>query len=186
MEKKKIARLISRIFSPLAEGPFSIWLASQFIFTQIGGLKVFLLTLFFVYLLPFSLFLFFLKQKKISDWDIKQREQRYNLFSFTFLSIVACLLIFYFLGEKTLVFFYLRLLLPVLIFFITTFFYKISGHMLTNSIFILLLYLYTNKSIIICLGILWIIMVGWARVKLKRHTLAQVVAGALLPLIILI
>lgn len=183
---KKIARIISRIFSPIVEGPFLIWLATQLVETELAWQNVFLTTLFFIYFLPLVFFFLGLKIGWISDWDITKREERYRLYSFTFLSIVICLIVFSFFKEKMLFYFYLKLLLPVFIFFLITFFWKISGHTLVNSLFVLLLYFYFDKSVILYLGIFLLILVGWSRMILKKHTLAQVIAGTLLSLLILI
>lgn len=119
---KKLARIISRVFNVATEGPFLIWLVSRFIFTSLGWLNVFLISLFFIYLLPLLFYLVFLKLKRISDWDISRKEERKSINIFASFSIISCLLIFYFLGEKTLIFFYLRLLTPFFTYFIITFF----------------------------------------------------------------
>lgn len=183
---KKIAQIISRLFDPIIEGPFLIWLTTQLVETDLAWKKVFLISLFFIYLLPLVFFLLSLKRGWISDLDTTKRKERYGIYSFTLFSIVICLLVFYFLNEKMIFFFYLKLFLPVFIFFLITFFWKISGHALMNSLFILLLYFYSNESSILYWGIFLIILVGWSRVFLKKHTWVQVIAGSLLPLLIII
>lgn len=184
-----IARIISRIFSPIIEAPLIIWLATSLNITFLSWLKVFLISLFFLFFLPYSFFLISLKIGSISDWDVTKRKERYGFNIIVLFSIIACLLVFYFLNEKALVYFYIRLLMPFFLYFLITFFWKISGHMLVNSIFILLLFFYASvplqKPIVLFSGIL-LIIVGWSRIKLKKHTLAQVAAGALLPFTILI
>jgi len=183
---KKLAIFISRLFDVFLEIPVILLLATQLVQTNISWQKIYLISFFFIFLLPILCFLFFLKKKIITDWDVTKREERYGIFSFTFLSIIICLTTFYLLNEKALLLFYIKLFLPIFIFFFITFFWKISGHMLVNTIFILLLYLYINKSIILYLGIILLLLVGWARINLKKHTLVQVVCGTLLPLLILI
>jgi len=179
--KKQIAKIISRIFDPLFELPIILWLLNQ---KQPGFLKkkeTFILLLFFTYFLPLLFFLFSWKLKFISDWDISERKERYSLFIFSSLSIISCLLIFYFLGEVNLLYFYLKVLLPVLFFFLITFFWKISGHLLLNSILLHLLYLNFHTSIFLILAVFILFLVGWSRVNLKKHNWLQVFAGAFLP-----
>ena len=178
---EKPAKAVSNIFSPTTETLLIIWLATSLNITFLSPLKVFLISIFFCFVVPFGFFLFLIKIKKISDWDISNRKERYVFNIITFFSIILCFSVFYFLNEKALVYFYMRLLLPFLLYFLITFFWKISGHMLVNSIFILLLYFRFQRSIVLILGILLLIVVGWSRIKLKKHTLAQVIAGALLP-----
>lgn len=186
MIKTKLAIFISRLFDPIIEAPLILWLAARLTVTNLSWQKIYLISLFFISLLPALCFLFFLKKKIITDWNVTKREERYGIFSFTFLSIVICLTTFYLLNEKVLLLFYLKLFLPIIIFFLITFFWKISGHMLVNTMFILLTYLYYNKSIILYLAIILLLLVGWSRINLKKHTLAQVVCGSLLALLVLI
>ena len=54
---KKIAQYISRIFSPIIETPLIIWLATNLNLTYINSIKIFLISLVFLYLLPWSFFL---------------------------------------------------------------------------------------------------------------------------------
>ena len=136
---EKLAKAASRIFSPITEVPLILWLISIFNITFLSSLKVFLISLFFSFVVPFGSFLLLLKIKKISDADISKRKERYGFNIIVLFSIIACLLVFYFLNEKALVYFYIKVLLPFLLYFLITFFWKISGHMLLNSIFILLL-----------------------------------------------
>ena len=182
---KKLAEVISRIFSPIIEAPLIIWLVTNLNITFLGWTKVFLISLFFLFFLPYSFFLISLKIGSISDWDVTKRKERYGFNIIVLFSVIACLFVFYFLNEKALIYFYLRLLFPYFLYFLITFFWKISGHMLVNSIFTLLLYFHFQKPIILFLGILLLIITGWSRIKLKKHSLAQVVAGALLPFLVL-
>lgn len=183
---KKLALVISKVFSIRYLAPLILLLSSQLILTQTGWLKVFLINIFFIYLLPLFFYLSSIKFGYISDWDISKREERLPLAVFSAFCVIANLLFFYFLKEKTLVYFYLRLMTPFIFYLVITFFWKISNHALANSFLILLLYLHTQRSGILYLGTLWIIIMGWARIKLNRHTLAQVIAGGLLPFILLI
>lgn len=180
---KHLDQIISRIFDPVFEGPLIIWLAVK-LSQQNQDFKNLGLSLLFFYLLPMIFFLFSWKKGWVSDWDTTKRRERYGVFTFAFLSIISGLVILLILGQTVLVNCYLKLLLPVIIFFITTFFWKISGHLLMNSIFFLLIYFNLDKSSIIIIASILLLLVGWSRIKLKKHTLPQVIAGALLPVVI--
>ena len=183
---EKLAKAASNILSPMIEAPLIIWLAASLNITFLNWTRVFLISLFFSFIIPLGFFLLLFKIKKISDWEVTKRKERYGFNMIAFFSIIICLSVFYFLNEKALVYFYIKLLLPVFLYFLITFFWKISGHMLVNSIFIFLLYFHLQEPIVLFLGILLLIIVGWSRIKLKKHSLAQVIAGALLPFLILI
>ena len=182
MEKaNKIAKAISFIFSPIFTGAGAIVLLAKLSPAANQWLKALGISFFLVFIVPFIYFLILLKQKKISDWDISQRRERYKIYTFVFLILLFCLMVFYFLFGKASVVFYLKMLLPFFIFFLITFFYKVSGHLFVNSFFILLLYFYSNNSIIIFMGIFLLILIAWSRIVLKKHTLGQVILGGFLP-----
>lgn len=182
---KKFALIVSRLFDPVIISPLIIWLIILSTTTIHSKLIILALNIILVYFLPLLFLLLSLKLKFISDWDITKRKERYAFFSFIFVCIVFCLLLLNILKEINLLNFYLKLLLPLLIFFIITFFWKVSGHSLVNTIFVLLLYFYTHNSYIIYMGLFLLFLVGSSRIVLKKHTLLQVVAGSLLALLIL-
>lgn len=186
LTKTQIAKIISRFFDPFFEGPLIVWLLSQVVPTKLNRGMVFSLILFFSYFLPAGIFLLSLKLNWISDWDITKRKERYFLFGSILISILICLLIFYFLGEINLLYFYLKLTFPFAIFFFITLFWKISGHLLMNSFLLLLFFLYLHNSVILLPGVFLLILVGWSRVYLKKHNWGQVISGGMLTLISLI
>jgi len=184
--KKITARLISNIFNPIIEIGFVVWLATSLNITFVNPIVILFISLFFLFLLPLGVFVFSLKTKRISDIDVTKRKERYGFNIAAVFCIAACLLVFYFLGEINLIYFYLKLMLPFFIYVIITFFWKISSHMLVNSIFILLLYFYLDNPVVLYLGLILLILVGWSRIRLKKHTLSQVIAGGLLSLVSLL
>jgi len=183
---EKIAKIISRLSDPVFISPIIILLITQLGESQLPWQSIFFLSLIFIYLLPVVAFFVSLTIGRISDWDATKRQERYGLFIFTFLSISLCLVAFYLLEEKQLFYFYLKALMPIFIFFIITFFWKISGHALVNSLLILFIYFYFEKTIILYLGFFLIILVGWSRVFLEKHSWAQVIVGAVLPAVSLL
>ena len=180
MNKSQMAEIISYIFSPVFETPLIILLTMMINKTKDYWITILILTLVFVYLLPWLLFRLLMSLGKISDTDITKRQERHLFFTGILIFFVIYMLFLYFINETSLFYFYLKLLIPFLCFFTINFFWKISGHMLVNSIFILLLYFYIDKSYIIIMGLLLLFLIGWSRIILKKHSLSQVLAGSFL------
>lgn len=182
MKTQKLASYISQIFSAIFLVPFFLVISNCFFIQNVLWTKNLLFSLLFFYLLPLLYYFLAFKQKMISDWDIFKRGERkqFNLKMLFFMMLG--LLFFYFTGEKELIYFYFKTMIPFLVYFVLTLFWQVSGHTLMSSFTILLLYLYIDKSIILYLGLLWISLIAWARIELKRHTWLQVVVGAIIPL----
>lgn len=183
---KKLAQVISDLFSGLTLTPLVILLVVKLAPTNLSFSTLFVLTFAFIFLIPSFVYLFFLKKGIISDLYISKREERPRIHLVLGICVLLSLLLFWSLGEKGLVLYYLRLLFPLFVFFIITLFWKVSFHSLLSNLFVLLVYLYTGKPIFLYMGIILVILVGWSRVRLKSHTVFQVVVGSLLPLLILI
>jgi membrane-associated phospholipid phosphatase len=190
MEKEKLAVLISRVFDPSWESVIILYLASRL--ADSGGWQsLFFLSFTFVFLLPFLFFLFLLKRKEIGDWDITKRQERYKLFNFIFASLVLFLIILYFFYKGSVFWFYLKLTVPLILFYVLTFKTKPSGHMLVNTLFFLMLWLYTRQNMVLQHMVLYLALpvligVGWSRYRLKKHTVLQIVLGGVLSLLILL
>lgn len=122
----------------------------------------------------------------MSDIDVTIRQQRYPLFGIIFLLMLVTIYLYHLLDEDMLLTNFFQILLPFFIFFLITFFWKISGHVFINSVLMILIYRLYLDPIIIPLSISLLALVGWSRIMLNKHTLTQVLAGALLALMILI
>lgn len=182
----KFAKLISRIFDPIIESPIIIFLAIQSTPTLHSVWILFLITLSLIYLIPILYFFISLKKKWVSDIDVTIRQQRYPLFGIIFLLMLVTIYLYHLLDEDMLLTNFFQILLPFFIFFLITFFWKISGHVFINSVLMILIYRLYLDPIIIPLSISLLALVGWSRIMLNKHTLTQVLAGALLALMILI
>jgi membrane-associated phospholipid phosphatase len=75
-------------------------------------------------------------------------------------------------GISLATFFQLLLILTI------TLHWKISVHTTAAASFTVLMYSLTGIAALPLMGL--ILLVAWARIRLKRHTLAQTIAGALL------
>ncbi|PIS09479.1 hypothetical protein COT75_01260 [Candidatus Beckwithbacteria bacterium CG10_big_fil_rev_8_21_14_0_10_34_10] len=180
-----ISTIISRIFDPIWESLIILFLLSQLAKSEFPKGSLFLLSFFLVYLIPWLFFHYQLKKGKISDWDITKREERISFYSVSKVTILIFFSILFFLSPKSIPF-YLKFLIPFLIFYLLTFFNKVSGHMITNTLFILSIYFYTGKSDILYIGIIILLLVALSRFNLKKHTLPQLIIGTGLGLLALI
>lgn len=165
----KIATLISRIFDPF------LMLAVVF-FVMLWGNPLFVPALIAMVFFPFFLYFLAWKRNIISDWDIRNRQERPKvLWTLVVIEIVSLLI------------FQLWTLTPILLgiigFAVITHFWKISGHTMAAAL--------ASGSIISQFGwnywpvLLIVPLVSWSRVFRKNHTLAQVTAGALYSWIII-
>ena len=182
----KLAKTICFLFSGATLGPINIFLASKLAPSNIPFFKVLGLSLFFVFFIPAFFYLIFLKKGLISDFDITKKEERPKIHLVVLISVLLFLLVCWALGEKALVYFYLKIIFPFFAFALITLFWKISFHALMNTLFILLLYLNTNNPAVLYMGVFLLFLVFWAKLKINHHTLSQLLAGALLPFLILV
>lgn len=122
-----------------------------------------------------------LRLGKLSDFDVTIRQERHLLFGIaTLLAFIAAFLS-HFMTNQTIFVLQLTLFLMSFTIFLITFYYKISGHLILNVGFIFVLnYLLDFKFLLLFLIVPF---VAFARVYLKKHTLFQVIAGALVGLL---
>jgi len=176
MNKEKLAHFISFIF-----GPIFLWPLILFLIVFNSGLPilqqqkilqiVFILQIF----MPLVLFIIALLMRIISDFDISQKEERYlPMVVFSELSVINLMLVRLY-GNDLLFNFFLLLFLIIIINVLITIFWKISSHATINIVAIVLInyffhwqypYLFLSLPVIF-----------WARLYLKRHTIAQLIGG---------
>jgi hypothetical protein len=142
----------------------------------------FLITSFFIAFIPY-LFIFFLyKSKRISDLQMPKRKERYIPLMIINLSVITgfCVLLFSSPAKLLLTVYSIYLLcLPVIS--IITFFWKISFHSSYITLFSIIYLIVFGKWAVFTLVL--IPLVGWSRIKLKKHTLAQVLVGVVVTAI---
>lgn len=132
--------------------------------------------------IPFTYLHTALKMGWISKWDIpKKEERRPMIIIFIVCSMLSLFLVKQF-GTKMLLDLFIILFTTGFVASLITVFWKISIHMVLDTIGILL----TNFLLGWYLWPLFILIpiVAWARLKLKRHTLLQLIAGVFLSVII--
>jgi len=130
---------------------------------------------------PFGFFLYSLKTKRISDFDIYDRKQRYPIFAAALLGMLAALIFIYFWGNAELLNDFARLFALALILVALNFKTKVSLHVALVATFALILVNDYGLSV-------WLFglipLMAWSRVALHRHTLLEVVLGGSIPLLL--
>ncbi len=176
MKTEVFAKYFSYIFVPTT---FTLWLfiSVSFKFNEKVGLGIALSSL-FTFILPIFIFLILKKKGKIKDYDASVKEER------TFLYIVGiflCLLGYAFsymfnLNQNFSILWIIYAINTLLLIIINKF-WKISAHMIGISAPIAAFFywdiMFYKILLIIC------IILAWARLKLKMHTVSQIIAGFL-------
>ncbi|MDO8487219.1 MAG: hypothetical protein Q7S45_02925 [Candidatus Curtissbacteria bacterium] len=129
---------------------------------------------------PIVGFKFLMKTGKVSDIDVTNRHERYLLFGLANVLFLIGTIISFLFSNQLFFTLHLTALLMGLTLLGITFFFKISGHvfMAFGSLF-LINFLYDWRF-------LWFFLltlpIAYARIYLKKHTLAQVLTGAIVGL----
>jgi hypothetical protein len=180
--REKLAYAVSFIFNPALTIPLVFLLMvfkSELTFNQ---LRIVLPLLFLVdVVLPATTFFLSLKKGWLSDWEITRRSQRVNFFLvlsfFLLLGTVICLVF----GNKLLGSLHLIFNLAFFLATLVTIFWKISIHMLVDTVVIgLINFLFAGHFYLYLL----LPVIAWSRYVRHQHTPGQLLAGFLLALIV--
>lgn len=179
----KLARFISTLFVPPS---FTIIIFTIFAFTlesePIKQVVTNLIALVFGFIAPIVLFLILRKKGKLADQDASIKEQRTIPFviAIVFYLIGLWIMIKYDLNIISIAFWFCYISNTIITIFINRF-WKISAHAMgVAGPFSAMVFVFGWLGIIL-LPI--VILIGWARIELKCHTLTQVIAGILLAFI---
>ncbi len=183
MQLNKIAEIISEIFGPHLWMPLLLVALTFNTGLNLEQIKIVFPSLFFsLILIPFVYLHLALKLGWVSHWDLPKKEERRAIF---ILLIVCSLVSFVVVNTYATLLFrdiFMMFLILGLISAVITFFWKISIHMLLDTMGTLILnYLFDWQLLFL---FILIPLVAWARFKLKRHTISQIVAGFSLSLIV--
>lgn len=180
---QRLAQLISIVLSPLTLLPLLLVVAIQQSKVDQNMYWSVLLIIFGVGVLIPIVSLLVLKAKGlVSDWGISVRSERHRMSIVAVLSLVMVWALLWLIGADELADFMAILLGGGIVFSLITLLWKISAH--SSAVTLVGLYLMYWHGITWWLSVLLIVLVGWSRIVLKKHTLAQVVGGALLSVII--
>jgi len=180
----RCAQHVSNILAPVT---VSLPLVASVAFYRARDLSTALLdaliTLFFLSLAPAMYVLIGVHQGKISDLEITNRSERAGPFLFGIMSTIIGLFILLFTnGPKNLETLLFIMGVSGIIMTLTTLWWKVSVHASTLASAATILT--TLYGIVMLPTYLLIVLVGWSRVVLRRHTVAQVVVGSLLSILL--
>ena len=176
----KIARVISILLSPVVISvPFIMLAALYHASNRRSALLFALLALFFLTVGPMTYIGIGVLLGKFTDVDVSVRSQRFGPFIFILISAMLSLFVIRWLhGPRELQLMIVVTVILGLVMTLITLWWKISIH--ASSMAAALTFLIALYGTIIFPGVLLLVAVCWSRVVLKRHTLAQVIAGSLL------
>ena len=182
MKKEDIKNTLAKIFSRVVTLSLVLFaIISVTLHTKLS-LGYELLFVLFSVVIPFLAIVFFKVFGITSDFNVTKREERPKLFVVMGISFLLALLLSFKIGDMRLITIYTTLNLTFVLGFLITLFSKVSFHMIW-SILSLFFILYLWQEPYLYLLCLLIPLIGWSRLQLKRHTLKQVIAGALLTLL---
>lgn len=180
----RVARHVSNILSPAAISvPLILLVAFYQARSATGALLYAAMTFIFLSVGPFGYILLNVHLGKLSDVDVSKRSERFKPFIFGLLSV--CLGWFMLVlthGPNALVTALMITAISGLIMMMITLWWKISLH--TSSLGGALTMLTAFYGAIVLPLFALLVLVGWSRVVLRRHTVAQVIAGSLLSILL--
>jgi membrane-associated phospholipid phosphatase len=182
--REHVARYVSNILSPISVSiPFILLVALYHAQNIISALTYASATLLFISIGPMIYILVGVYQGKFTDFDVSVRSQRSGPFLFSILSaLVGLFMLFYLHGPRDLQTVMLAVITCGAILMLITFWWKISMHAsVLAGVVTMLTALYGN---IILPAYVLLILVCWSRVVLRRHTMAQVIVGSLLSILL--
>ncbi|NPV84635.1 MAG: hypothetical protein HPY45_01320 [Anaerolineae bacterium] len=174
----KIARIISNTGNPLILAIAASVLVASSVSTPSAWQWAFF-QIFLTIALPAFYILWLLRQRKVTDFDIYYREQRIKPYLFTIFCVSAAWLITviwqapYLFRTIT-----AAVLIELTCLFIINRYWKISAHSAGAASFASLLIYMGGVSALPMLVVIPIM--AWSRLRLRRHTLLQTIAGSLL------
>ncbi|MEI7604167.1 MAG: hypothetical protein WCJ19_04050 [bacterium] len=177
------SKIISNIFDPRITNLLFLLYFSLFV------LKSFFLAGFIIIYSCISLFFLNKKQNNIDHLDdynfnnISIRLIRYSTFILTIILDIILLIANYFSTNQTgIIFFSLHIGISLLVMLITFFLhFKISAHITFNGL--IMLYLFSPMYLQIILFCIFTLIVGYARINLKKHNIYQVGTAFLIVMI---
>jgi len=171
-------------FLGIALGPH-VWLPGLFLAIILNsGLNeqelkiVFPVVLLLQVIIPLLYLIFAPKLNWAEKWDMEKKEERRPIFILVAALMLISSVVIFFFGNQVLLQLNIIILTLVLVLFVITYFWKISLHMSMNTAGVIVLnYLYHWHW--------WwffvtIPLIFWARLRLKKHTPAQLFAGLII------
>lgn len=174
MRLSKPARIVSWALHPQLIFPVALFLP----FYKDEQVEDYFVVLGISFVLPFIYFLYLYFSKKISDWDIKDRKERYRLYGVALLGMLASLGYLYWFSSGLIFQDFLKLFLVAVVLVAANFVSKVSIH--AACISFLCIFLVKDFSVSPLIFVL-VPLVAASRYILKRHGILELILGATIP-----
>lgn len=184
MKTKTFLQITARTISQISQPPLAVGLFTLFLMLRNApdltiGLIWFIIAVTPIGIIPVIFALIAYKMGWIKDLWLNRRQDRIGPFLIASMGIIITLILFYKIGvPQIIIVFFMAILLAVLVSLIITMFWKISMHATTITAVVVAMNVITHGQYWYLFFLIPIVM--WARVYRKRHTWAQVIAGALI------
>ncbi len=177
-QAEKWARIISFVFDgSFISIPIFIIICMIVVDNVMMALSWALLCLLFGMILPFLYIFFLYRKNKIYDIHIPEKTNRIKPLLFTLLSYSTGLILLYLLDAPTfLKVIFILTIISTSILTAITYYWKISLHTSWITFVVITFNVLLGPWMLLLLPLIPII--GWARVKARRHTTPQVILGA--------
>lgn len=179
-----LSKIISRVLDPIVVVPgvlvYLVWIA------LVNGERIrFLLFMLGVNVVLPGFVLFYFVQRNVihSGWDVREREERIPLFIFVGLAHGMTVMAAWFMDIQPLAGYLLSFWILTLVYIAITLFWKISVHVGVLSAVVVFLITHSGMSLLWLFSL--VLLMVWARVYGNYHQLAQALAGAVVPIIVL-
>ncbi|MEA4909474.1 MAG: phosphatase PAP2 family protein [Chloroflexi bacterium] len=174
----RLARAISHIGSPTSLAVIGILIVALWLNTAAAWYWA-SFEIFVTILIPVGYVIYLLKRRRITDFDIYHRHQRTGPYILMLTCCTVTLAAMWLgLAPAILILFAAVGLIQILLMFLINLRWKISGHAAAMASFTMLLFVLMDRAALPF--VLAMPLMIWSRVRLRRHTLAQTIAGTLL------
>ena len=179
----KFAKALSYIFDgTIISIPMLVIICLTIVDNTTKALGWAFLCLTFAMIIPYLYIHILLRKKVIRDLHISNKEDRIKPLIITIISNIIGFSILYILKAPLfLEAMFLIVIISTIIFGIITYFWKVSAHTAWITFTVITFNILFGKWMLFLLPL--IPMVGWARVKIKRHTVKQVISGSIISFI---
>jgi len=165
------------------EIPLAVCLIVLYAALPVKRMETLMVVLIFYILLPVVFFAFRMRAGRIADWDLTNKKERNSIYLFTIASHLWGVLLLALLGQVFLMKIFLVLLAVSAVFMVVNLYWKISVHAGVNALLMVLLNSFYGWKIFGWLMVV-LLLVLWSRVYLKKHTITQVMIGAVVAFVL--
>jgi membrane-associated phospholipid phosphatase len=180
--RTRFARQISNILAPVTISVPGVLLVALYNARSLASALFYAcVTFFFLSFGPMLYIIIGVRLGKFSDVDVSRRKERIGPFLFGLASVLAGLVTLVLIkAPKNLQTLLIITAVSCIVMLVITLWWKISIH--ASSLAGMVTFLTALYGVIVLPAFLLVVLVSWSRVVLRRHTVAQVVAGALVSI----